>query len=128
MLASGELIDTDSDQYFEVNAPIEAMQAVIEQDEAPAPKAIEHEKSEGYEEFYQKHLREDSKVACVPKIAQATNKTEAQIINSAISNEARFLTAFEKWQASESEKKVKPQKLPAEELMVAAKKYNIIKK
>ncbi len=36
-------------------------------------------------------------MAYVRKIAQATNKTEAQIINSAISNEAGFLTAFNKW-------------------------------
>lgn len=60
-------------------------------------KALEHEKIEGYEEFCQKHLREDDKVAYVRKIAQATNKTETQIIDSAISNEAGFLTAFEKW-------------------------------
>jgi hypothetical protein len=120
VLAAGELLDDDSDQYVEVNAPIEAMQASIDPEAALEPKAIEHEKSEGYEEFCQKHLREDAKVAYVRKIAQATNKTEAQIINSAISNEPGFLTAFEKWQASESEKKVKPPKLLAEELMVAA--------
>ena len=61
------------------------------------PKEIEHEKDPGYEEFCQKHLREDEKVAYVRKIAQATNKTETQIINSAVSNEAGFLTAFNKW-------------------------------
>lgn len=65
------------------------------------PKAIEQEKTEGYEEFCQKHLCEDEKVAYVRKIAQATNKTEAQIINSAVSNEAGFLTAFNKWKADQ---------------------------
>lgn len=65
------------------------------------PKAIEQEKTEGYEEFCQKHLCEDEKVAYVRKIAQATNKTEAQIINSAVSNEAGFLTAFNKWKAGQ---------------------------
>ena len=65
------------------------------------PKAIEQEKAEGYEEFCQKHLCEDEKVAYVRKIAQATNKTEAQIINSAVSNEAGFLTAFNKWKADQ---------------------------
>lgn len=65
------------------------------------PKAIEQEKTEGYEEFCQKHLCEDEKVAYVRKIAQATNKTEAQIINSAVSNEAGFLTAFNKWKVDQ---------------------------
>lgn len=121
VLAAGELVDDDSDQYVEINAPIEAIHTTPAPEESsPIPKAIEHEKSEGYEEFCQKHLLEDAKMAYVRKIAQATNKTEAQIINSAISNESGFLTAFEKWLASESEKKVKPQKLPAEELIAAA--------
>jgi hypothetical protein len=66
-----------------------------------APKAIENEKVEGYEDFCQKHLCEDEKVAYVRKIAQATNKTEAQIINSAVSNEAGFLTAFNKWKTDQ---------------------------
>jgi hypothetical protein len=48
-----------------------------------------------------KHLCEDDKVAYVRKIAQATNKTEAQIINSAVSNESGFLTAFNKWKADQ---------------------------
>ena len=58
-------------------------------------------KTGGYEEFCQKHLCEEEKVAYVRKIAQATNKTEAQIINSAVSNEAGFLTAFNKWKADQ---------------------------
>ena len=64
--------------------------------EAPkeAPKEIEHEKSPGYEEFCQKHLCDGEKVAYVRKIAQATSKTEAQIINSAACNEPGFLTAL----------------------------------
>jgi len=72
-------------------------------------KTVEQEKTEGYEEFCQKHLCEDEKVAYVRKIAQATNKTEAQIINSAISNEAGFLTAFNKWNTDQhnGEKKAK---------------------
>jgi hypothetical protein len=64
-------------------------------------KQLEHEKTEEYEEFCQKHLREDDKMAYVRKIAQATNKTEAQIINSAVSNESGFLTAFNKWKADQ---------------------------
>lgn len=73
------------------------------------PKQIEHVKVEGYEVFCEKHFREDDKVAYVRKIAQATNKTETQIINSAVANEAGFLTAFEKWKADQkkSEKKGK---------------------
>jgi hypothetical protein len=73
------------------------------------PKKIEHVKVEGYEVFCEKHFREDDKVAYVRKIAQATNKTETQIINSAVANESGFLTAFEKWKADQkkSEKKGK---------------------
>lgn len=66
------------------------------------PKQIEHEKAEGYEEFYQKHFSDDEKLAYVRKIAQATNKTEAQIIHSAISNESGFLTAFNKWKVDQN--------------------------
>ncbi|MGH2640049.1 MAG: hypothetical protein ACRDF4_12335 [Rhabdochlamydiaceae bacterium] len=102
VLAAGELVDDDSDQYVEINAPIEAMQAMSTLEETlPTPKTIEHEKLEGYEEFCQKHLREDDKMAYVRKIAQATNKTEAQIINSAVSNESGFLTAFNKWKTDQ---------------------------
>ena len=74
-----------------------------------APKQIENVKVEGFEEFCEKHLGEDDKVAYVRKIAQATNKTETQIINSAIANESGFLTAFEKWKTDQkkSEKKGK---------------------
>ena len=48
-------------------------------------------------------------MAYVRKIAQATNKTEAQIINSAVSNESGFLTAFNKWKTDQqnAEKRVR---------------------
>lgn len=69
-------------------------------------KQIENVKSDKYEEFYQKHFLEVDKMAYVHKIAQATNKTETQIINSAIANESGFLTAFEKWRADQK----KPEK------------------
>ncbi len=71
---------------------------------------------EGYEEFCQKHLCEDEKVAYVRKIAQAINKTESQFINSAVSSDAGFLTAFNKscrlslgatWQQAASTRKRK---------------------
>ncbi len=77
--------------------------------EAPkeAPKEIEHEKSPGYEEFCQKHLCDGEKVAYVRKIAQATSKTEAQIINSAACNEPGFLTAFEKWKSGQANQEKK---------------------
>ena len=62
--------------------------------------------------FCQKHLSEDDKVAYVRKIAQATNKTETQIINSAVANESGFLTAFEKWKTdqkkSERKERIRP--------------------
>ena len=104
------------------------------QEEPPkeVPKTIEHEKTEGYEDFCQKHLCEDEKVAYVRKIAQATNKTEAQIINSAVSNEAGFLTAFNKWKNDQQniEKRTKhkagaqaslsAQSLPSESLIASA--------
>lgn len=72
-----------------------------------APKEIEHEKSPGYEEFCQKHLCDGEKVAYVRKIAQATSKTEAQIINSAACNEPGFLTAFEKWKSGQANQEKK---------------------
>ncbi len=71
---------------------------------------IEQEKADSYEDFCQKHLCEDDKVAYVRKIAQATNKTETQIIHSAISNESGFITAFNKWKSDQvnMEKRNKP--------------------
>lgn len=72
-----------------------------EEPQKEAPKQIEQEKADGYEDFCKKHLCEDDKVAYVRKIAQATNKTETQIINSAVSNESGFLTAFNKWKADQ---------------------------
>lgn len=102
-------------------------------EEAPqeSPKQLEHENTPGYDEFFQKHLREDEKMAYVRKIAQATNKTEAQIINSAVSNEAGFLTAFNKWKLDQTnvEKRAKnkvaaeafvPTFAPSESLVASA--------
>ena len=65
------------------------------------PQEIEQEKTTEYEDFCQKHLCEDDKVAYVRKIAQATSKTETQIIHSAISNESGFITAFNKWKTDQ---------------------------
>ena len=70
----------------------------------PEPsKSIEHGQPEGYDEFQRKHLQDPEKMAYVRKIAQATNKTEAQIINSALTNEAGFLTAYTKWKADQQQ-------------------------
>jgi len=96
----------------QVQAPVQqaAMSAKIEPlPEPESPKQIENVKVEGYEEFCEKHLSEDDKVAYIRKIAQATNKTEAQIINSAVANESGFSTAFEKWKVDQkkAEKKGK---------------------
>jgi hypothetical protein len=120
VLAAGELINDDSDQYVEINAPIEAGQAIPVSGEVPStPKAIEYEKSDGYEEFYQKHLCEEDKMAYVRKLASARNETETQIINVAAANESGFLTAFEKWKMDQqkSEKKGKT-KIQEEQLTV----------
>lgn len=97
----------ESTQTIAQQAPPSAKIEPLPQPEAP--KQIENVKVEGFEEFYEKHLGEDDKVAYVRKIAQATNKTETQIINSAVANEAGFLTAFEKWKADrkKAEKKGK---------------------
>jgi hypothetical protein len=91
------------------------------QEEAPKenPKQLELEKIEGYEEFCQKHLSEDDKMAYIRKVAKASNKTEAHIIHSAIANESGFITNFNKWKAEQPEKKEKPNKIAMEELMVA---------
>ncbi len=94
-----ELSGRQVEVYKNTEAPQEPLQE--------APKEIEHEKDPGYEEFCQKHLREDEKVAYVRKIAQATNKTEAQIINSAASNESGFLAAFDKWKSGQANQEKK---------------------
>lgn len=88
--------------------------------QAEEPKQIEHVKVEGYEVFCEKHFREDDKVAYVRKIAQATNKTETQIINSAVANEAGFLTAFEKWKADQKKAEKKGKNKAANEATVIA--------
>lgn len=119
VLAAGELVGDDSDQYVEINAPIEGLPTLpISEETSLSSKAKEHEPAEEYEEFSQKHLCDDEKMAYVRKIAQATNKTEAQIIDSAISNEAGFVTAFEKWKTEKSDKKGKTNKVTGELMAV----------
>src|SRR5690606_24845215 len=74
-----------------------------------AVKATEFVKNPEFDNFCSIHgLLEDTlKAKYVKEIADATSSTKEKIINHAISNPERFLTAFDQWKKENAVKKDK---------------------
>jgi hypothetical protein len=106
VLVQGELVGTDSDGDIAPQMPehIATNQLPIS---TGSIKEIEHQPSEGFQDFLDKHgikyLGETPSPAMqyVEKVAALTRKTEIEIINSAMGNETGFIRAFEKWAADQ---------------------------
>lgn len=102
----GEIISAsqqdDQDVYFE---PVEPDESVENLPVQPEPQAqIEQAKPENFGKFVAQHNLLDEtteKAKYVHAVVETSNKDWEEVVTYAVQNEARFLEAFEKWNASQ---------------------------